>query len=275
MINLPKLNYEEVLIQISNFLKKCLENSKAKGYVIGISGGVDSATTAYAACKTLGNEKLFALIMPEKGLTPEEDLNDAINVCNTLNLKYEVIEINEIKKSFLNNVKIKADYKTIGNLSPRIRMTLLYYYANSMNYLVLGTGDKSEILIGYFTKYGDGGVDALPLADLYKTQVREFASFLGVPQKIINKKSSPRLWPEHEAEKEIGISYDILDKILYSLVDLELSPKVIAEKLKIEIDTIIKIKERILNAEHKRRGPIILQLGLKSVETGYRLPVQF
>lgn len=274
MINLPKLNYEEILIQISNFLKKSLENAKAKGYVLGISGGVDSATAAYAACKSLGSEKLFALILPETGITPEEDLKDAINVCETLNLKYEIIEINEIKKAFLNSVKIKADYKTIGNLSPRIRMTLLYYYANAMKYLVLGTGDKSEILIGYFTKYGDGGVDVLPLADLYKTQVREFASFLGVPQKIVNKKSSPRLWPEHEAEKEIGISYEVLDKILYGLVDLELTPSIIAEELNISIDTILEVKKRILNAEHKRRGAIILQLGLKSVEMGYRLPVQ-
>jgi len=275
MITLPELNFEEVEKQIGLFLKNVLENSGSKGYVIGLSGGIDSTVALYLAKRNLGNEKLLALIMPEKDVTPEEDINDAINVCEELKIDYKIIEISKIKNEFIKSIDLIADKKTIGNLSPRIRMTILYYFANYFNYLVLGTGDKSELLIGYFTKYGDGGVDVLPLGDLYKTYVRKLGKYLGIPEKIVNKKSSPRLWKGHLAEEEIGISYEILDKILYGLVELEYSIEKISEELNIEKDIIKKIKQRIIENEHKRRGPIICDLGLKGIGIGYRLPATY
>jgi len=271
MIELPKLNYQDVIKQISNFLIYALESSNSQGYVIGVSGGIDSSVTATLAAKTLRN-RIKAFILPEIGITPEEDVNDAVELCANLGIEYRIIPINEIKESYLKSLGRSPNIKAIGNLSARIRMSILYYYANSLNYLVLGTGDRSEILIGYFTKYGDGGVDVLPIGDLYKTQVRELGRFLGLSDKLVNKKSSPRLWEDHEAEKEIGISYDILDRILYGLVDLELDEESIAKELNLEIDLVKSIKERIRRNEHKRRGPILCQIGLKGIGYGYKLP---
>ncbi len=270
MIQLTKLNYEAAVIQISNFLKKALEKARAEGYVLGLSGGIDSSVTAALAVKSVKNLK--ALIMPEENVTPKEDIEDAIELCNKLAIDFKIIPINEIKEKIIEKAGFLGDIKSIGNLSARIRMTLLYYYANSNNLLVLGTGDKSEILMGYFTKYGDGGVDVLPIADLYKTQVRELGKYLGLSEKIITKKSSPRLWAGQEAEVELGISYDLLDKILFGLVELELSIAAIARELNIDISLVKKISERVKMNEHKRRGPIICQLGLKGVGSGYRLP---
>ncbi len=271
MIKIPSLNYEEVVIQISNFLRRALEKAYANGYVMGLSGGVDSSVTAALAVRSVKNIK--ALIMPEENITPKEDIEDAIELCNKLGIDFKIIYINEIKEKIVEKAGFLGDIKSLGNLSARIRMILLYYYANSNNFLVLGTGDKSEILLGYFTKYGDGGVDVLPIADLYKTQVRELGKYLGLSEKLVMKKSSPRLWAGQEAEIELGISYDLLDKILFGLVELELNEKAIAEDLGLDVSLVKKISERVRMNEHKRRGAIICQLGLKGVESGYRLPV--
>lgn len=270
MISLPKLDYNEVFIQISKFLNRAIENSNAKGFVIGVSGGIDSSVTATVAAKSF--EKVLALIMPEEDLTPKEDVEDAIKLCERLSINYKLITINEIKQKILEKAGFKGGVKSVGNISARIRMILLYYYANDLDYLVLGTGDKSEILMGYYTKYGDGGVDLLPIGDLYKTQVREFGKFLGIDERIIKKKSSPRLWEGQEAEQELGISYELLDKILYALVDLEMPIKSIAEELKISEEIVLKIYYTVKKNEHKRRGPILCQLGLKGIESGYKLP---
>src|SRR5579875_2035893 len=163
MIELPKLNYQDIVKQISNFLLYALENSKAEGFVVGVSGGIDSAVSATLAAKTVGSN-VKAYILPELGITPEEDIEDAKALCSKLGINYRIIPINEIKEAYLSSLGKIENKKAIGNLSARIRMSILYYFANSNNSLVLGTGDKSEILIGYFTKYGDGGVDILPIA---------------------------------------------------------------------------------------------------------------
>lgn len=256
-IEVPKLNYEKVVKSISSFLIENLEKAGAEGFVIGLSGGIDSSVTLSLALKAVDKNKIHVLIMPEEGATLKEDIQDSIELCKTHGLNYEIIYINKIKQAFLDSLEKYKDVKVAGNLGPRIRMTILYYYANNRNCLVLGTGDKSELLIGYFTKYGDGGVDLLPIGDLYKTQVRQLGSYLGLPERIVKKPSSPRLWPGHIAEAEIGLSYEILDKILYGLIDLKLKEEEIASSLNIPIKIILDVKDRIFKNEHKRRGPII------------------
>ena len=198
------------------------------------------------------------MIMPEKSVTPEEDINDAKLLVGKLGLSYEYVEINDLFKTYVNTLRgIEGNVVAHGNLKARIRMCLLYYVANSKNMLVAGTGDKSEILIGYFTKYGDGGVDLLPIGGLYKTQVRMLASYLGLPKHIVEKPSSPRLWTGHTAEGELGLSYDIIDQVLYGLFDAKLSYAKVAEDVGVDINIVKNIAERVKKSAHKRKMPPI------------------
>ena len=151
--------------------------------------------------------------MPDSKISPEDETNDALKIVDSLNLNYKLIDINQIHKEYYK--VLEPEDRALGNLRARIRKNILYYYANSKNLSVLGSSDKSEYLIGYFTKFGDGAADVLPIASLYKTQIRELARTLDVPDNIIVKKSSPNLWPNHTAESEIGVSYEEIDTILH------------------------------------------------------------
>jgi NAD+ synthase len=142
----------------------------------------------------------------------------------------------------------------------RVRMITLYQKAAENNALVVGTGDKSELLLGYFTKYGDGGVDILPLGDIYKTQLREFAKYLGIPEKIAYKPSSPELWPDHYAESELGLTYKEIDPILYLKYDLKLANEEVAETLGVDINIIERIEERCRINRHKLIPPPIIRI---------------
>lgn len=266
-----KVDNERVVSRITNFIKDFVSKSKKDGVVIGLSGGIDSTVTAYLCVKALGNQNIIGLIMPEANVTPEEDIKDAITVATKLNIEYHVIDITNYVKS-IEALIPNADQVSKGNIRARMRMIILYYYANVKNYLVVGTGDKSELLLGYFTKYGDGASDFMPIADLYKTQVRELGKYLGVPEQITLKKSSPRLWAGQMAETELGLSYDIIDPILFALVDLRLSTKVVAERLNVNENLVKSIYSRVLSNEHKRRGPMIIQIGSRGHGIGFRIP---
>ena len=150
---------------------------------------------------------------------------------------------------------LEPDDLALGNLRARIRANIIYYYANLKNLLVLGTSDRSEYLIGYYTKFGDGSADLLPIVSLYKTQLREFAKTLGVPNNIITKKSSPHLWKEHLAEVEIGLSYEVIDSILYCLVDKKMSIDETIQATEIQRDAVEKINHMFQNSQHKRILP--------------------
>ncbi len=261
--------------RITNFIKEYLAKSKAKGYVIGLSGGIDSSTTLALLVKAVGSEKITGLIMPFKGITPEEDINDALDLANSFNVKHHIICINSIFEAFKSIIPYfdEQDRISNGNLMARTRMILLYYYANKYNYLVVGTGDKSEILLGYFTKGGDGMVDILPIGDLYKTQVRKVAKYLGLPERIVTKPSSPRLWAGQIAEQELGISYETIDLVLYSLFDLRLSMDEIAEKTGISKSVIQAIYERVISSQHKRSLPPIPRISARTTGLDLRMPI--
>jgi NAD+ synthase len=145
-----------------------------------------------------------------------------------------------------------------GNLKARIRMAVLYYHANIRSRLVVGTGDRSEVLLGYFTKYGDGGVDLLPLGGLYKTELKVLARHLGIPRSIVDKTSSPRLWEGQTAEGELGLSYELADRILVALVDEGLTAARAKEMLSLgrEVD---EVAARLKGSAHKREMPHICQ----------------
>ena len=242
-------DYKEITENMERFLSEQLEKNKAKGLILGLSGGIDSAVLAYL-CKRQLKEKTLAIIMPDTEITPNYETEDALKMIALTGIEYKLIDIKPIVKEY--SMYLEPNDWAKGNLRARIRTNILYYYANAKNYLVLGSSDKSEHLIGYFTKFGDGAADIVPIISLYKLQVRKIAEFLGVPKNVIEKKSSAHLWKAHEAEKEIGVSYEEIDSILYCLFDKKLSLEDTVNKTQIEKSTIEKIHNLYLKSEHKR-----------------------
>jgi NAD+ synthase len=243
---------------IVEFIRKTVEDANAKGVVIGMSGGIDSTTTAFLCVRALGKERVFGLIMPERGVTREEDVKDALEVCAILGIRHRLINIDPIVIAFLENLDSGSDM-AIANLKPRIRMIVNYYYANTLNYLVAGTGNKSEVMTGYYTKYGDGGVDFLPIGDLYKTEVFELARYLGVPEKIIKKKPSAGLWVGQTDEGELGITYVKLDTILRAL-EKGYKPEEIPKRFDVSVEEVEKVVELVEKSKHKREMPPVVKL---------------
>jgi NAD+ synthase len=252
------LDLSDVRKKIVSFVKNQVEESQMDGVVLGISGGIDSAVTAYLCVEALGSRRVMGLIMPDLRVTPEEDIVDAKAVASELCLETEEIDIARIHKAFVKG--LESNRLAEGNLRARIRMALLYYHANLSNRLVAGTGDRSELLLGYFTKYGDGGVDMLPIADLYKTEVRQLGEALGISRRIIAKKSSPRLWSGQLAESEIGLSYDVIDQVFTLIFDRGLDAKTVASRVKLSRAKVEHLLKRYEISEHKRRMPEICKM---------------
>ena len=241
-------DYASITETIEKFLSEQIEKQHAKGIILGLSGGIDSAVLAYI-CKRKLKEKTLAIIMPDTSITPAET-EDALKMISLTGIEHKLIDIKPIVNEY--TMYLEPNKKSRGNLRARVRTNILYYYANSKNYLVLGSSDKSEYLIGYFTKFGDGAADLTPIISLYKLQIREIAKYLGVPDNIISKKSSPHLWEDHEAEEELGVSYEEIDSILYCLVEKKLSVDETVKITQIDKSTIEKIHELNRNSEHKR-----------------------
>ncbi len=241
-------DYASITETIEKFLSEQIEKQHAKGIILGLSGGIDSAVLAYI-CKRKLKEKTLAIIMPDTSITPAET-EDALKMISLTGIEHKLIDIKPIVNEYA--MYLEPNKKSRGNLRARVRTNILYYYANSKNYLVLGSSDKSEHLIGYFTKFGDGAADLTPIISLYKLQIREIAKYLGVPDNIISKKSSPHLWEDHEAEEELGVSYEEIDSILYCLVEKKLSVDETVKITQIDKSTIEKIHELNRNSEHKR-----------------------
>jgi len=253
------LDYEGVARLIEGFIRGLVESAGARGVVVGVSGGVDSAATLALSVRALGAERVYALIMPDSTVTPVEDVEDARSLVESLGVKWNQIDIAPIVDVYKSSIPIyggdEEDRVPLGNLRARIRMTILYYYANKLGHLVMGTGDRSEILIGYFTKYGDGAADAFPIGVLYKSQVRRLALRLGVPERIAFKPSSPRLWPGHEAEKELGMSYEEIDKVLYAVFDLGVPWERASDVTGVPPEKVEAIRRRHEETRHKREPP--------------------
>ncbi len=215
------MDYGRVTELIVNFIKNEIEVRKSNGVVIGVSGGIDSAVLAYLAVKALGKTKVLGLLLPDKDVTPLNDITDGVEVCKRLGIEYKKADVDSPKQGF-NKILDRTENKIVaGNLVARIRMCILYYYAGLKGRLVLGSSNKTELVLGYFTKYGDGGADLLPLGDLYKTEILELGRYLKIPSAILEKKSSARLWTDQITEKELGMSFSQIDLVINKLSEFQ------------------------------------------------------
>ena len=265
------LDPKEVSIVIKDFINTYVQNSGCKGAVIGLSGGVDSAATAILCKDALGKNNVNCLYLPDE-TTPALDNKHCSLFVKKFGLSCEKKDITKIVKEISASSIIKPDKFALANVKARIRMVLLFEYANMTKSLVCGTSNKSEILIGYFTKYGDGGVDIFPIGDLFKTQVWELAKFLKIPKEMINKPPTAGLWKDQSDEKELGINYNQLDKVLAGLerkVDLNDIAKIAGVKQ----SEVIRIKNMRIKSQHKSRSPLIPKVGVRTPGYDWRSPI--
>lgn len=237
----PEIVKQTIISFIQNHVKE-------KSVIIGLSGGLDSSIVAFLATEALGKDKVHGIISPSStNTTQDSDL--AILITRILKIRCSAFDIEPILNSYIQTLDTN-DKKVIGNLKARIRMSLLYAKANELGALVIGTGNKTELMTGYFTKYGDGGVDLLPIGDLYKTQVRELARFINIPKEIIDRPPTAGLWEGQTDEAEMGITYELLDTILTAIEQNQSLDN-------FKTDDIEKVKKMMNTARHKLIMPPI------------------
>lgn len=252
---------------IVRFLRASVETSGRRGVVLGLSGGVDSAVCASLGVEALGPSGVKALHMPcGNGEGPAA--GDAQRLARDLGIEYGLIDIGPACGSVLDLLE-GMDRVAEGNVAARVRMTVLYAYANRDGLLVMGTGNKSEILTGYFTKYGDGGADILPLGDLYKTEVRALAVDLGIPEGILERPPSAGLWEGQTDEAELEVDYGTLDRVLLGIEHL-MDTEDIARTLSLPAEDVERIARMVASNAHKRRMPLIPKIGYRTVGIDWR-----
>lgn len=263
MLNIAsqKIDVEKTTEKIASFIREQIENSGLKGAVVAVSGGIDSAVTLALTARALSPERVRALTLPERDITPDRDIADVISLVRSLGVTCDTLEITHVMDVMRETLPLydPDDLVAFGNVKARVRMILSYHYANTLGYMVMGTSNRTEWMTGYFTKYGDGGVDLMPLADLYKNQIRQLAVHLGIPEGIIEKAPSGGLWPGQTDEEELGIDYDTLDLIL-SGMDEGMPEAEVADALDVDLALVEGVFKRVKANEHKRRIPTVLRL---------------
>ena len=249
---------------ITDFIAAQADAAGVDSAVIALSGGIDSTLTAHLAAEALGPESVYGLVLPSE-VNREGNMSDAERVASELlDIEYDVVEIGPVVDAILEAAPgtdaaaapaDQAEQIAVGNTRARVRSVFNYFVANRDDGLVLGTGNKSEALVGYFTKYGDGAVDCLPIANLYKQQVRQLARHVGVPEDLASKTASAELWADQTDEEELGLDYDTLDAILALHVDGPLSVSATARHLRLEASVVERVREMYERSAHKRAFP--------------------
>lgn len=212
-----KLDLDNAIVVIKRFLTGKLLQSGLDGYVIGLSGGIDSALSATLAVEAVGKEKVFGIMMPYK-TSSENSQTDAMELINKLGIEYKTVDISPMIDAYYKKIEDSMRLRA-GNKMARERMSILFDHALEMKRMVLGTGNRTEIALGYTTWYGDSACSLNPIGQLYKTEVRQMSKILGVPDSIINKPPSADLWIGQTDENEIGVSYNKIDNLLKMIID--------------------------------------------------------
>ncbi|MFC1932500.1 NAD(+) synthase [Chloroflexota bacterium] len=236
------MNPEKLTEKLVSWIRERVLSGGCKGVVLGMSGGVDSSVTA-VLCQQAFPQSMLGVLMP--CYSSQEDEEHAFTIASKFSIPTKTVVLDSVFDTLLKALPVSADPAASqvakANLKARLRMLTLYCFANQLKYMVVGASNKSELSTGYFTKYGDGGVDIMPLGNLVKGQVRELASFLSIPQEIINKPPSAGLWPGQTDEGDLGFSYDELDRYLVSCE----APDEMRER----------IESMIAASDHKRLPP--------------------
>jgi len=255
---------EEILVR---FISEEVNKAGFTKGVLGLSGGIDSAVSAYICVRALGAENVLGIIMPYRTSSPESR-EHALLVARELGINHETVDITQMVDSYFVNHP-DADKLRRGNKMARERMSVLYDYSAAIKALVIGTSNKTEILLGYGTLHGDVACAMNPVGDLYKTQLRQLARHLGVPDEIINKHPSADLWAGQTDEEELGFSYEDVDRVLYKLVDHGISRQDIIDE-GVDEAFLERIISLIHSSRFKRRLPVIATLSEQTVDRDFR-----
>ncbi|NKE37582.1 NAD+ synthase [Natronococcus sp. JC468] len=255
---------ETVRDRIVDDLRRTVSGADADGVVVAMSGGIDSTVTAALAVEAVGSDRVLGLGLPCHK-SDRTQVNEARTIADGLGMGFREIQLQPLLDAFEETVAAEFEPESpdrpnernyaLGNVVARLRMACAYYAANRESRLVVGTANRSELLLGYFTKYGDGAADVYPIGDLYKTEVRALAKRLGVPRRIVSKAPTAGFWATQTDADELGASYDVIDPLLRRFVDKDGSLETAIDALELEPDLARELASRCVRTAHKRRTP--------------------
>ncbi len=262
-----KLNLPLVKDILINFIKEETEKVGINRVVVGLSGGIDSALSAALASHALGGENVYAFALPYKK-SSAASFEDAKSVAEKFNLNFDTIDITPFADGYINGFNDMNKLR-MGNVMARMRMIALFDMSAKYSAIVLGTSNKTELLLGYGTWYGDMASAINPIGDLYKAQVWELSEYLEIPEKVIKKQPTADLWEDQTDEKELGFTYEEVDKLLFAMIDERRSGKELVE-MGFSENFIEKIAERVRRNQFKRQLPVIAKLSLRTIDRDFR-----
>ena len=257
---------EKILV---DFVREEVHKTGFKKVLLGLSGGIDSGIVAYIAAKALGPENVMGIMMPYKQ-SSKESVEHAKLVIEDLGIESMFVEITPMVDAYF-NLFPDMDSMRKGNKMARERMTILYDFSAKNNALVLGTSNKTELLLGYSTQWGDSASAINPIGDLYKTQVWALSEHMGVPKELINKKPSADLWEGQSDEAELGFSYAQADSILYDMIDERKTNEELLDS-GFEQEFIDKVYRKIKISQYKRKLPVIAKISKRTIDREFRYP---
>jgi len=248
---------ESIRAETVAFIKDRVTSAGARGVVVGMSGGIDSTLTAHLAVQALGSERVLGLGLPAH--QSNDNAQEARTMAEGLGIEFREVDLRPLVDLFEDHVAPavapSGGRRAVGNVAARLRMCCLYYAANARSYLVCGTANRSELLLGYFTKYGDGGADLFPLGDLYKTEVQALAQHVGVPRRIIAKDPTADLWAGQTDAEDLGARYADIDPVLRRIVDRSDRVEDVVADLDVDPETAETVAQRYVDSLHKRALP--------------------